>query len=385
MRGVTSGGPLQARSRYGLGSMSGDSTGQQVVGRVERLLELAERRVALLSLDPGTPGSEPSSSSAPGARDRARELLEHTRSYLLPRARNLDAPLVVVLLGSTGAGKSTLLNTIAGAVVSRAGVLRPTTHHAVVLATARDGATLLERGPMAALPAARVEVASHGARSGVVVVDAPDLDSIATGNRVLSDSLLELADLCVFVTTATRYADRVPWDVLARIEERGLPLIVVVNRLPPWTRRGGRPGPRPPPRRRHASHRHRSRRRARPAHPIQVLGVPEGALDAARQSLAPGQVVPMLQVIDGLAADRGKRRALAEQALAGALAGLAPLTNAIAGDLELVAGEADRLIACTHGRLRGGDEAAAGTAQPGQRPARGGRSASGTASSAPTR
>src|SRR5688500_12415891 len=36
-----------------------------------------------------------------------------------------------------------------------------------------------------------------------------------------------------FVTTATRYADRVPWLVLGRVRERGLPLMVVVNRLPP--------------------------------------------------------------------------------------------------------------------------------------------------------
>ena len=35
------------------------------------------------------------------------------------------------------------------------------------------------------------------------------------------------------MTTATRYADRVPWLVLGRVRERGLPLIVVVNRLPP--------------------------------------------------------------------------------------------------------------------------------------------------------
>ena len=34
------------------------------------------------------------------------------------------------------------------------------------------------------------------------------------------------------MTTATRYADRVPWSVLERVRERGLPLLVVVNRMP---------------------------------------------------------------------------------------------------------------------------------------------------------
>jgi energy-coupling factor transporter ATP-binding protein EcfA2 len=322
--------------------MTDDGRDMRLVARVERLVELAERRLALLRLEPGTPGVEQSSSSTPGARERALALVEHTRSYLLPRARDLDAPLLVVLLGPTGAGKSTLLNTIAGSLVSASGVLRPTTRNAVVLATAGDGAALLERGQLAALPRARVEVRSQGARSGVVVVDAPDLDSIEPENRALSDRLLELADLCVFVTTATRYADRVPWDVLARVEQRGLPLIVVVNRLPAepdageilahvrrlitGTRLGG-PG---------------ADRAA--GHSIQVLGVPEGAVNVDRQSLAPGQVDPVLEVIDGLATDRRQRRALAEQALAGAVVGLAPLTDAVAKDLELLASESERLI-----------------------------------------
>ena len=34
------------------------------------------------------------------------------------------------------------------------------------------------------------------------------------------------------MTSAVRYADRVPWDTLARVRERGLPLIVVLNRMP---------------------------------------------------------------------------------------------------------------------------------------------------------
>src|SRR5919106_16788 len=77
------------------------------------------------------------SSSAPGPGDlgaaRRRRLAWHLDDYLLPRVRDLEAPLVCVLLGSTGAGKSSLLNGLAGAAVSPSGVVRPTTMRPVVL------------------------------------------------------------------------------------------------------------------------------------------------------------------------------------------------------------------------------------------------------------
>ena len=60
----------------------------------------------------------------------------------------------------------------------------------------------------------------------MAVIDAPDIDSVDRNNRELADLLVEACDLCVFVTTATRYADLVPWEVLRRVRERGLPLVV---------------------------------------------------------------------------------------------------------------------------------------------------------------
>ena len=64
---------------------------------------------------------------------RRRRLAWHLDDYLLPRVRDLEAPLVCILLGSTGAGKSSLLNGLAGARVSPSGVVRPTTMRPVVL------------------------------------------------------------------------------------------------------------------------------------------------------------------------------------------------------------------------------------------------------------
>ena len=43
--------------------------------------------------------------------------------YLLPRLRQMDAPVLMVVGGSTGAGKSTILNSLVGTEVSPAGVL----------------------------------------------------------------------------------------------------------------------------------------------------------------------------------------------------------------------------------------------------------------------
>lgn len=45
--------------------------------------------------------------------------------YLLPQLRQIDAPLLAVVGGSTGAGKSTLVNTLVGDDVTKVGWLRP--------------------------------------------------------------------------------------------------------------------------------------------------------------------------------------------------------------------------------------------------------------------
>src|SRR6186997_1598404 len=75
---------------------------------------------------------------------RARDdLVAQVDDYLLPRLRQIDAPALIVVGGSTGAGKSTLINSLVGAVVSPAGVLRPTTR-APVLAFHPDDLSAFE-------------------------------------------------------------------------------------------------------------------------------------------------------------------------------------------------------------------------------------------------
>ena len=62
---------------------------------------------------------------------------------------------------------------------------------------------------------------------GLAILDAPDIDSVEERNRVLAAHLLAAADLWLFVTTAARYADAVPWGLLRQASERGTSVAIV--------------------------------------------------------------------------------------------------------------------------------------------------------------
>jgi energy-coupling factor transporter ATP-binding protein EcfA2 len=287
---------------------------------VERLDALAARRIAT------RPRTEAAST-------RATRLSDHLAGHVRVRAASLDAPLLVVLVGPTGAGKSTVFNTIAGRGASETGVLRPTTRVAVVLVHPGDRAGLAE-GPFARISPSLIRFVDDATiEPGLVLVDAPDIDSIEHANRELTDRLMEAADLALFVTTATRYADRVPWAVLDRVRERGLPLQVIVNRMPPD------PGDRDEVLadvRRLLTEAGLDQAQAgvqdQPARGI--VAVAEGALDPAGDRLATGAIAPVLSEIARLRADRDARLALASRALTGSLTGLGESIDQIADDAE---------------------------------------------------
>lgn len=269
---------------------------------------------------------------APDARRRATQLRDHVVGHVIPRARSLDAPILVVLLGPTGAGKSTLLNTLVGRPISRTGVLRPTTRRLVAHVHPDDVAALVaEGGPLGAIDDdIRTLVEDGSARPGIVLADAPDIDSIEHANRRLADRLAEAADLAIFVTTATRYADRVPWQVLRRMRDRGLPIVVVLNRMPPDDDE----------RREVVADVRRLLDEAGlaladpdGAGPLEILGIAEGDIRGGEEMLEPSAVAPIRERIDHLAGSGDARRELAARALAGSLAGLAPLIDRIADDL----------------------------------------------------
>lgn len=299
-----------------------DST--ELIELCDRLAALAARRLAFPTANPA-------------ARARARQLHDHLDGFVRPRVADIDAPLLVLLLGPTGAGKSSLLNTIAGAEVSKVGVLRPTTRDAVLYASESDSHRILASSRLAGIAKERLKLAAAPASSdGVAVIDAPDIDSVERDNRELADVMVETSDLCVFVTTATRYADLVPWEVLRRVRERGLPLVVVLNRVPADEHdratvvadaqrllgQAGTPSAQ---------------------EPMDLIVIDEGDIDPRVSGLARGKTRPLLDRIARLAAEADERRTVAKVALAGALKGLAPLAHAIADDLGHEAIDADAL------------------------------------------
>lgn len=189
---------------------------------------------------------------APRARQTRAELLAQLDDYLLPRLRDPEAPLLAVVGGSTGAGKSTLVNSLVGRRVSEAGVLRPTTRTPVLVCHPEDhhwfaGMRVLPHLTRVWLPqqeedggpgtegvekdALRIDTASSLPR-GLALLDAPDIDSLVVDNRLLAAELICAADVWVMVTTASRYADAVPWHLLRTAKEYDASLVTVLDRVP---------------------------------------------------------------------------------------------------------------------------------------------------------
>ena len=121
---------------------------------------------------------------------------------------------VVALAGATGSGKSSLFNALARMELSTVGLRRPTTANAFACVWGSMGAEpLLDWLDIAPQRRFTRESALDGNDQvrlrGLVLLDLPDLDSVAAGHREEVDRLLKLVDLVVWVTDPQKYADQV--------------------------------------------------------------------------------------------------------------------------------------------------------------------------------
>jgi hypothetical protein len=297
-----------------------------MTGRQPTPLEsaLTELRAAVASVSLPLP--------LPGAEEQCRVAQELTRQlddYILPRLTTIDAPLLAVVGGSTGAGKSTLVNSLVGRQVSAPGVIRPTTRAPVLVHHGSDTHWFTDDRILPGL--ARSTGAAKDSRAlrlvvedsippGLALLDAPDIDSVVIENRQLAAQLLAAADLWLFVTSAARYADAVPWGFLRAAADRSAAVAVVLDRVPP-----------------------RAMTEV-PAHLGQLMSdrglsdsplfaVPETTVDA--EGLLPASAIqPIRGWLASLAADQSSRAKVVHQTLDGAIAALAAKAPALARSVD---------------------------------------------------
>ncbi|MGS2614009.1 ABC transporter [Micromonospora sp. LZ34] len=286
--------------------------------------------------------------SAEPARRTGAALTDQLDDYLVPRLARLDAPLLVVVGGSTGAGKSTLVNSLVQARVSAAGVLRPTTRSPVLVCNPADAAWFRQGDLLPGLtrtnepsedPRTLHLVTAPALPAGLAFLDAPDIDSVVDANRALAGQLLAAADLWLFVTTAARYADAVPWELLRSARSRGAVIAMVLDRVPPEAA--------------DEIAAHLSEMLAAQglgAAPLFVL--PETWVDG--QGLLPDRATaPLANWFARLAADADARAAVVRQTLDGALASLHPTVEGLADAAEEQVAAADALDERVRAAYRG--------------------------------
>lgn len=298
--------------------------------RLPDALEALRDRLADAPLHLDVPGRDDASRSA-------RAVVDQIDDYLLPRLRDLDAPLLAVVGGSTGAGKSTLVNSLLGAPVTTAGVLRPTTRAPVLVCSPADREAFAGDRVLPGLARTTGEgevtgglrlVVSDALPPGLAVLDAPDVDSVVETNRELAGQLLAAADLWVFVTTAARYADAVPWELLRTAQERGTALAVVLDRVPPEAAR-------------EIADDLAGMLRTAGLSAARLFVVEERPLTGG--FLPEDQVAPLRGWLHGLAADQEQRAAVVRQTLAGALDSLGARVDGVVQGVEHQADAADAL------------------------------------------
>jgi hypothetical protein len=170
--------------------------------------------------------------------ENARHAIIRTiNEYLIPRLEEPEAPVVAAVIGPTGTGKSTVVNSLANDRISDVGPLRPTTRNPVLWAHRDHGgrywSEFVARVRDRVGPTVEVVIGDDEMTKQLTVIDTPPSEFVATSGRRPAVDAVALADFCVFVTSPTRYADISAWNFLREIRWRGVPMLFVLNRLPP--------------------------------------------------------------------------------------------------------------------------------------------------------
>jgi hypothetical protein len=219
--------------------------------------------------------------------------------------------------------------------VSRAGALRPTTRAPLLVCHPTDTAWFGERRLLPGLARATRPgeqtlqiINAPGLSPGLALLDAPDIDSVVASNRRIARELLAAGDLWLFVTTAARYADAVPWQVLRDARERGTAVAVVLDRVPAEARDEI------------AAHLARMLA-AEGLFDAPLFVVPESTLDGYGM-ISELDIAPIKRWLDGIARDGGLRGVTARRTLLGAVA-------AVPAHVEVLARAAeDQVRAASH-------------------------------------
>ncbi|HAX82705.1 MAG TPA: hypothetical protein DCY40_09075 [Actinobacteria bacterium] len=229
--------------------------------------------------------------------------------YLLPRVTDPEADLVVAVVGVSGAGKSTLVNSLARRRLTATGVRRPTTTEPVAWGPDTLPPTL--DAMRRRLPGRMVDTLLPPP-PGVVILDTPPPDVRDVTGRAVCHDLLDVADACILVTAANRYADAAGFELARRAADRGVTTLFVLNRLPPTpelqrvlvadfadklTRAG----------------------LMATAEPEGIIAIAEGVISVEREGLASEAVIGLRKAID-LIADPTARVAVMSRTVAGTTA-----------------------------------------------------------------
>jgi GTPase SAR1 family protein len=178
--------------------------------------------------------------------------LIHAHGLLLKAQQQTALPFQLAVIGPTQVGKSSLVNLLLGSDQAGVSALAGYTRHAQGFSQVpldlrqRDQINALLPGLTPAQPEqlfpdrvgyySLIELDEHSRATGLpplLVWDSPDFDSVSSRHyRTTVPALCALADLLLVLVSKEKYADQSVWQLLRLIVPAGLPLVLVVNKVP---------------------------------------------------------------------------------------------------------------------------------------------------------